>query len=94
MVAWSIIATALLIFLILMFIRLIFDYVHLLSRNFRAQGALAMLLEVVYSATDPPLKAMRKVLPPLRIGQVSLDLGFLVVFSATWILWSVAQSNA
>lgn len=94
MVAWSIIATVLLVFLILLFVRLIFEYVFLLARSFRPQGPLVVLLEAVYTVTDPPLKALRRVLPPLRIGQVSLDLGFLVVFSGTWILWSVARANA
>jgi YggT family protein len=40
--------------------------------------------------TDPPLKALRRVLPPLRIGQISLDLGFIVLFIVVRILMSVA----
>ena len=94
MIAWSIIATVLLVFLILLFLRLIFEYVFLLARGFTPQGPLVFLLEAIYTTTDPPLKALRRVLPPLRIGQVSLDLAFLVVFSGTWILWSVASNNA
>lgn len=94
MIAWSIIATALLVFLILLFLRLIFEYVTMLARDFRPQGPLVLLLEAIYSVTDPPLKALRRVLPPLRIGQVSLDLAFLVVFSGTWILMGVARSNS
>lgn len=94
MIAWSIISTVLLVFLILLFLRLIFEYVFLLARGFRPQGPLVFLLETIYSVTDPPLKALRRVLPPLRIGQVSLDLAFLVVFSGTWILWNVARANS
>ena len=41
-----------------------------------------MLLEVVYSITDPPIKALRRVIPPLRLGNVALDLSFLIVISA------------
>jgi YggT family protein len=93
-IAWSIISTVLLVFLILLFLRLIFEYVFLLARGFRPQGPLVFLLETIYSVTDPPLKALRRVLPPLRIGQVSLDLAFLVVFSGTWILWNVARANS
>jgi YggT family protein len=44
--------------------------------------------------TDPPLKALRKVLPPLRIGQISLDLGFIVLFIVVRILMSVASRAA
>jgi YggT family protein len=41
-----------------------------------------VLFEVVYTLTDPPLRALRRVIPPLRIGQVAIDLGFLVLFLA------------
>ena len=48
-----------------------------------------MLLEVTYSVTDPPLKALRRVIPPLRIGGIALDLSFLVLFIAVQILINV-----
>ena len=71
---------ALLVFLLLLVFRLIMEYVFLLARSFRPAGAVAIALELAYSVTDPPLKLLRRVLPPLRIGQVSIDLGFLVLF--------------
>jgi YggT family protein len=93
-VAWSIIATLLLIFLILLVMRLIFDWVFVLARGFRPTGPLVLLLEVIYSATDPPLKALRRVIPPIRVGQVSLDLGFYVLFLVLFILYQTARSHA
>ena len=45
-----------------------------------------MLLEVVYSVTDPPIKALRRVIPPLRIGSVALDLSFIIVMIAAYVL--------
>ena len=80
---------ALLVFLLFLIFRLIMEYVFLLARSFRPTGLVAVLLELAYSVTDPPLKALRKVLPPLRIGQFSLDLGFLVLFIVVRILMSV-----
>ena len=68
------------VFQILLIFRLIMEYVFLLARSFRPSGIFAILLELTYTVTDPPIKALRRVLPPLRIGQVSLDLAFLVVF--------------
>ena len=85
----QILFTILLVFFLLLIFRLIMDYVFMLARGFRPQGLLAMALEVAYTATDPPLKAVRKVLPPLRIGSVSLDLGFTVVLFVTYILMQV-----
>ena len=79
------------IFRLFLIFRLIMEYVFLLARSFRPTGFVAVLLELAYSVTDPPLKALRKVLPPLRIGQFSLDLGFLVLFIVVSILIGVAQ---
>ncbi len=80
---------ALLIFLLFLIFRLVMEYVFLLARSYRPSGLVAVALELAYSVTDPPLKALRKVLPPLRIGQVSLDLGFIVLFIVVRILMSV-----
>ena len=83
---------ALLVFFLLLIFRLIMDYVFMLARGFRPQGLLAMALELAYTATDPPLRAVARVLPPLRIGNISLDLGFMVVLFVTYILMSVVSS--
>jgi YggT family protein len=88
----QILYTLLLVFFLLLIFRLIMDYVFMLARSFRPQGLLAMALELAYTATDPPLKAVRRVLPPLRIGSISLDLGFTVVLFVTYILMSVVSS--
>ena len=77
---------ALLVFLILLIVRLGMEYVFMFARNFTPSGPLAVALELCYSATDPPLRALRRVLPPLRIGSVSIDLGFIILFFAVQIL--------
>jgi YggT family protein len=79
------------VFRVLLFFRLIMEYVFLLARSFRPTGAFAILLEITYTVTDPPIKALRRVLPPLRIGQISLDLAFIVVFIVVSILIGQAQ---
>lgn len=84
--------TILLVFLLLLIFRLVMDYVFMLARGFRPEGLLAMALEMAYTATDPPLKAIRKVLPPLRVGSISLDLGFTVVLFVTYVLMNVART--
>jgi YggT family protein len=65
-----------------------------LSRNFSPHGALVLLLEVVYSTTDPPVKALRRLLPPIRIGQVSLDLSIMVLFIVLYLLYNTARGQA
>ena len=79
----------LLVFLLLLIFRLIMEYVFLLARSYRPAGLVAAALELAYSVTDPPLKALRRIIPPLRIGQVSLDLGFIILFIVVRILMTV-----
>lgn len=81
----------LLVFLLLLVFRLVMDYVFVFARHYRPQGLVAMALELAYTATDPPIKAVGKVLPPLRIGSINLDLAFMVVFFVTYVLMSVAR---
>jgi len=85
---WQIISSVLLVFLILLFARFVVDWVMVLARSWRPTGLVAAGLEVVYSTTDPPLKAVRKVIPPLNLGSVRLDLGFMVLLIAVLILRS------
>ena len=67
------------IFFILLIARLVLDYVQMFARSWRPRGPLLVVAEVIYTVTDPPLRALRKVIPPLRLGSVSLDLSFLVL---------------
>jgi YggT family protein len=85
---WQVISSVLLVFLLLLFARFVVDWVMVLARSWRPTGLVAAGLEVVYSTTDPPLKAVRKVIPPLNLGSVRLDLGFMVLLIAVLILRS------
>lgn len=66
--------------------RLILDYVLMFSRSFQPRGLMAVLFEFVFALTDPPLKFLRKFIPPLRLGNVSLDLSFIVLIFGLNIL--------
>jgi YggT family protein len=91
---WQIVDWVLLVFLVLLFARFVVDWVMVLARSWRPQGLVAAGLEVVYTTTDPPLKAVRKVIPPLNLGSVRLDLGFMVLLIAVIILRNIAQNLA
>jgi YggT family protein len=78
----------------LLLVRLIMSYVMMFARNFRPTGVVAAVLELAYSVTDPPLRALRRVIPPLRLGNFSIDLSFIVLFIATYVLISVISPYA
>lgn len=90
-VVFEVIALALLVFWFFLLARLVFDLVQAFARSWRPRGPLLVLLEFVYTVTDPPLKLLRRVIPPLRIGQVSFDLAFLILLLGTNILISVVR---
>ena len=85
----QIIHGALWIFIALMWIRFVVDWVQVFARSWTPTGFLLVVLELVYSATDPPIKALRRVIPPLRIGTVSIDLSFIIVMIAAYLLLSI-----
>lgn len=81
----SILVSILQLFLFALLGRLIFDYVRIFSPSWRPKGILLYLVEAIYSITDKPTSYVRRYIPPLRLGAVSLDLSFLVLFFAVQI---------
>jgi len=74
------------IYLFILIGRLIFEWIQVFARDWRPTGVILVVAEAIYTLTDPPLRAIRKVLPPLRIGGVAIDLAFLVLIIAVSIL--------
>jgi YggT family protein len=67
------------LFFLLLIARLVLDYIQMFARSWRPRGPMLVVAEVVYTITDPPLKALRRLIPPLRLGSITLDLSFLVL---------------
>ena len=85
----SIIGTILQLFLILLFVRFVFDWVQVFARDWRPRGVLLVILEVVYSITDPPILLIRRYVPPLRLGAIQLDLAFIIVLISVFLLMDI-----
>ena len=79
-VAGQWISSLLTLYLIVLIARIVLDYTFMFARSWEPRGVALLIVEFVFTLTDPPLKLLRRVIPPLRIGQVSLDLAFLVLF--------------
>ena len=78
------------IYLVLLIGRMIFGWVQVFAREWRPSGILLVLAEAIFTVTDPPLKFLRRFIPPLRIGMVAMDLSFMVLFIVVLILLEVA----
>lgn len=88
----QIIYAVLFTFIVLLFVRLIVDWIQMFARQWTPRGPVLLVLEGVYSVTDPPVKALRKVLPPLRLGGVAIDLSFVALLLICYILLSLNRS--
>ncbi|MET0468259.1 MAG: YggT family protein [Aeromicrobium sp.] len=79
-----------LIYLAIIFViaRFVVDWVQLLARQWQPRGFIAVLCEFIFTVTDPPLRALRKVIPPIRLGGIMLDVSAMVLL----LLLFIAQS--
>lgn len=62
--------------------RIVIGFIEFIARDWTPQGFVAVICELIYSVTDPPLKAIGKLVPPVRMGNVGLDLAPLVLLLA------------
>jgi YggT family protein len=79
-VIFNLLALVCFLYLLTLFGRVIFSWVQVFSRDWRPRGVVLVLAEAVFSLTDPPLRFLRRYIPPLTIGQIRLDVGMLILF--------------
>ncbi len=77
------------VFILLLFVRLIVDWIQIFARAWSPHGPVLVVLEGVYTATDPPVKALRRLIPPLRLGGMAIDLSFVALLVICWILLKI-----
>ena len=86
------IALALFIYWVILILRIAFDFVQIFARNWEPRGVLLVIAEIIYTITDPPLKLLRRFIPPVRIGSVRFDLAFLILFIGLQVLIQIARA--
>lgn len=89
MAIFRVLAMVLWVYWLILIGRLILDWVQVFARDWQPKGPLLIIAEAIYTVTDPPLRFLRRFIPPLRFGQVALDLSFLVLILGVGILVSV-----
>ena len=85
----SIVNTLLLLYVLVLFARMILDIIPMVNRGWRPKGAGLIAAEVVYTITDPPLRLLRRFIRPVRMGPVSIDLSFTIVILLCFVLMSI-----
>lgn len=92
-IAGWIIEAVLWVFIGLLWVRFIVDWVQIFARAWEPRGVMLVLLEVVYSITDPPINALRRVIKPIRIGSFALDLSFILVMILAYVALYVNRAT-
>lgn len=90
----SLLSVILFIYIVILLARLVLEYIPMFNREWRPRGATLVIAEIVYTVTDPPIKLIRRVIPPLRIGGIAIDFGFAIVMFVCFLLLSVTRSLA
>jgi YggT family protein len=88
----TVLQSVLYLFLLFLIGRLVLEILQSFARQWRPTGVVLVIAEAVYTVTDPPLKFLRRFIPPIRLGNVALDLSFTVLILVVWILIIIVGS--
>jgi YggT family protein len=86
---WGLVGYALYLYIILILARIVLETTRQFARAWRPAGLAAIGMEFVYLVTDPPVRLLRRFVPPLHLGGVSLDLSILILLLAILALYRV-----
>ncbi|KQU30572.1 YggT family protein [Rhodococcus sp. BP-349] len=79
------------VFWLLLIGRIIVEFIRSFARDWRPTGVVVVVLEAIFTVTDPPVKLLRRIIPPLNLGGVRLDLSIMVLLFIVFILMRVVQ---
>jgi YggT family protein len=85
----TVLTYALTLYLVVLIGTMIISWIRAFARDWQPTGVVLVICESVLTLTDPPLKFLRRYIPPLRLGTVALDLSFMVLFIVVLILLEV-----
>ncbi|MES9540279.1 MULTISPECIES: YggT family protein [unclassified Actinomadura] len=88
----SVLQGVLYLYLLLLIGRLILEVLQSFARQWKPTGVVLVIAEATYTVTDPPLKLLRRFIPPIRLGSVALDLSFMVLVLVVWVLIAIVGS--
>jgi YggT family protein len=64
----------------------VLTWVMMYARDWQPTGVVLLLVEGIFAAVEPPLRLLRRFIPPLRIGGVSIDIAIFVLFMLVYAL--------
>nr|WP_149362027.1 YggT family protein [Lolliginicoccus suaedae] len=90
----SALSTLLFIYSLLLIARVVVEFIRMFARDWRPSGPVVVILEFIFMTTDPPIRFLRRMIPPLTLGSVRLDLSVLILLIGIAILQNVLGAIA
>ena len=91
---FAVISVLLFIFWLLVIARIIVEFIRTFARDWHPTGFVVVILEAIFTITDPPIKLLRRLIPPVSLGGVRLDLSVMVLLFIVFILMEVVRGLA
>ncbi|WP_280275457.1 YggT family protein [Nocardia wallacei] len=91
MALFQVLYVLLFLFWLLLISRVIVEFIRNFARDWHPRGVVAVVLEVIFTITDPPVKLLRRLIPPVNLGGIRLDLSIMVLLFIVFILMSVTS---
>jgi YggT family protein len=80
------------VYFYILIVRFVLELMIGVNRSWRPRGLWLVLSEIVMTVTDPPLKVVRKVVKPVRVGSAGIDFSWTVLLLVVGILQVFANS--
>ena len=93
-VFFEILGFALFVFWLLLIARIVVEFVRSFSRDWHPTGITVVILQIILTVTDPPVKLLRRIIPQLTVGAVRFDLSIMVLLLVAFIGMQLAFSAA
>ncbi len=94
MALWVVLYYALLLFWLFLIGRIIIEFVRSFARDWHPSGVVVVVLEAIFTVTDPPVKLLRRLIPPISLGGFRFDLSIMVLVFVVFVLMSIVQRQA
>ena len=94
MALFAVVYFILFIFWLLLIGRIIIEFIRSFARDWQPSGFVVSVLEAIFTVTDPPVKLLRRLIPPVNLGGVRLDLSIMVLLFGVFILMTIVRTLA
>jgi YggT family protein len=91
---WAVAYLLLFLFGLLLIARVVVEFIRSFARDWHPSGFVVVILEVIFTITDPPVRLLRRLIPPIPLGGIRLDVSIMVLLLVVFLLQMVTESLA